>query len=252
MWISGSTASLVAERRAGHREVGPRRDQPGAGRQFLAGRAQPVDQPKRQVAAGAVAADGDSRRRNALLAQEAPRGERILMRGRVGMFGRAAVVDCERAHPRRASGLRHHAPMADDRTGAVSAAVEIQQRARRFAAGDDRPFARHAVAIDRLAFHVGCHRPGRSDFVQTLPPLRPADRPRLRAQQCADGVDLAVSQGRISRGPHHRTPVIDRGGGAPSVSCADRWGKDTPRALPLVGGVASQVKAARMPGSCRS
>jgi hypothetical protein len=32
-----------------------------------------------------------------------------------------------------------------------------------------------------------------------LPPLRPSDRPRLRTQQCADGVDLALSQGVFSR-----------------------------------------------------
>ena len=160
------------------------------------------------------------------------------MRGRVGMLGRAAVVDRERAHPRRASGLRHHAPMADDRAGAVSAAVKIQQHARRFAAGNDRPFAGHAVAIDRLAFDVGCHRPGRPDLVETLPPLRPADRPRLRAQQCADGVDLAVSQGAFSReGANHRTLIVPRKnsgratcGPWPQKSCGQPLGEAWPRA----------------------
>jgi hypothetical protein len=33
-----------------------------------------------------------------------------------------------------------------------------------------------------------------------LPPLRPADRPRLRAQQCTDGVDFTVRQGAFSGG----------------------------------------------------
>ena len=126
------------------------------------------------------------------------------MRGRVGVFGRPTVIDCKRPRTRIAPGFRHQAAVTDNRAGAVSAAMEIQQHARRPAAGNDRPLTGDAIAIDRLAFHIRRHRPGRSDFIEALPPLRPADRPRLRAQQCADGVDLAVRHGAFSR----YTPVI--------------------------------------------
>jgi hypothetical protein len=50
-------------------------------------------------------------------------------------------------------------------------------------------------AIDGPASNVQGHRPGRSDFIEALPPLRPSDRPWLRAWQCADGVDLALCHG---------------------------------------------------------
>ena len=177
MWISGSTASLVSS-------VAPDivRSVQGETSQAQAGSSSPAARnrlisPSVRLPPALSPPTAMVRRRNALLAQEAPRRQRVLMRGRVGMLRRAAVVDRERAHPCRASGLRHHAAMADDRAGAISAAVEIQQHARRFAAGNERPFAGHAVAIDRLAFDIGCHRPGRSDLVEPLraaPPSRPA------------------------------------------------------------------------------
>jgi 6-phosphogluconolactonase len=50
---------LARKRRAGHRQVGPRRDQPGAAGQRLAGRAQALDQRQREIAARRVAANGD-------------------------------------------------------------------------------------------------------------------------------------------------------------------------------------------------
>ena len=59
--------------------------------------ARSVDQREREIAAGAVAADRDvfgampcwRRKRHAV--------ERVLMRGRIGMFGREPVIDRERA-----------------------------------------------------------------------------------------------------------------------------------------------------------
>ena len=83
------------------------------------------------------------------------------------------------AGARRAPGFRHQAAVADNRAGAISAAVEIQQHARCLAARHGRPLAGDTVAIDRLALYVRRHRPDRSDFVEPLPPLQPADGPRL-------------------------------------------------------------------------
>ena len=138
----------------------------------------PSDQPEREIAAGAVAADGDVFCSDALLAQETPRRERVFMGRWVGMFGRAPVIDRERAHACRASGFRHQPAMADNRAGAITAAVKIQQHLRlRSLPGYERPFAGHAVAIDGVTFHIGSHRPGRSDFVEPLraaPTIRPA------------------------------------------------------------------------------
>src|SRR3954466_5649854 len=129
-------------------------DEPGAGGPVLARRAQSVDQRDRQVPAGAVAADRDRAGREALRTQKAPGGERVLMRGREGMLGRKAVADRERAPARRASDLRHHTAVAQDRARAKAASVEEQQHARGVGAGRDRPLPRHAAAIDRLAADV--------------------------------------------------------------------------------------------------
>ena len=88
--------------------------------------------------------------------------------------------------------LRRHPAVARDRAGAIAAAVEEQQNARRVGARRARPFARHAAAIDALAAHVAGDGPYRADLVEPRPPLGPADRPRPFRQHRADGVDLFV------------------------------------------------------------
>lgn len=70
-------------------------------------RAHPLNQRQCQIAAGAVAADGDVVGRNPLTAQEAPRRHSVLMRRGKRMLGRAAVVDRQRPHPRGAARFRH-------------------------------------------------------------------------------------------------------------------------------------------------
>src|SRR5215212_9763853 len=101
------------------------------------------------------------------------------MRGRVGMFGRAPVIDRQRGHPRRAAGFRHHTAMTDDRARAVAAAMEEQQHARSIAARGKRPLAAYAAAIDAFAFHIVRDRPMRPDFIEPFTALRPSDWPRL-------------------------------------------------------------------------
>ena len=191
---------LGRQRRAGHREVGPGRNQPGAGRQILAGGAQPVDQRDREIAARTIATDRDAIGRHALPAQEAPGGQRILMRGRIGVLGREPVTDRQRPHARRAAGFRHHPAVTDNRAGTIAATVEEHQDARGVAAGSQRPFAAHAIAIDVLKLHIVGHRPHRADLIEPLAPLRPPHRPRLRTQQGPDGIDLVLGQGVSSRG----------------------------------------------------
>jgi len=131
---------------AGHGEVGPGRHQPCAGR-MLALFAQCVNQNSGEIAAGTIAADGDLRRQIGLLAQEAPCRHGVFIRGRKRMFGREAVADRERADSRRASGLGHHAAMAENRARAITAAVEEHQHTRCIAAGRDRPFGLNAAEI---------------------------------------------------------------------------------------------------------
>ena len=173
----GSTASLRRKRGAGHRQIGPGRDQPGAGGQRLARRAQAVDQRERQVAAGTVAADRDVRGRNTLPAQEAPGGQRIFMRGRKGMFGRPAVVDRERARPHGAAGLRHHPAVAQDRARAIAAAVKEQQHLRASLPGASDHSPRTPSQSTASHADVAGNRPDRPDLVEPLraaPPIRPA------------------------------------------------------------------------------
>ena len=83
--------------------------------------------------------------------------------------------------------------MAEDGTGAISAAMEEHQNAIGIAAGDDRPLARYAAEIDRGESHVIGYGPDRTDLVETLSPLSPTDGSRLGGQQRADGLDFVLS-----------------------------------------------------------
>jgi len=86
--------------------------------------------------------------------------------------------------------------MAADRAGAIAAAMKEHQDSGGIAAGNDRPFSRHAAELDRLELHVLGHRPGRADLVEPPAALRPSDRPRLGAEQRAHGVDFALTHAR--------------------------------------------------------
>ena len=190
--MSGSTALLLSERRPRHREIGPGRDEPKAGGQFLARALQFPGERKRQSTAGAVAADRNAARRISELEQAPPRGQRVVVSGGERMLGREAIADGERAHLPCPSGFGHHPAVAHDRARAISPAVKEHQHPGRVAAGSDRPFARHAVEIGRLELDVAGDRPDRADFVKALAASLPAHRARLGAKQSANGVDFAL------------------------------------------------------------
>ena len=77
--------------------------------------------------------------------------------------------------------------------------MKVHQHAGGVGAGDDRPFAFDAVEIDRLELDVVGDRPDRSDLLDPASALLPADRPRLGAEESANGVDFALSHGEQSK-----------------------------------------------------
>ena len=189
------------ERRARHREVRPRRDEPEATGQWATRALQLASERERQSATGAVAADGDVAFRNAMPAQPPPHGQSIVIGGGKGMFGREPVTNGEGPRARVATGLGDHAPMAQDRAGAIASTVEEQQRARLVRARDDRPLAGDAIAVDRFERHILGDRPDCADLVQSLATGRPSDGTRPGGQQDADGVDLVGRHDRASPQP---------------------------------------------------
>ena len=86
--------------------------------------------------------------------------------------------------------------MAADRAGAIAAAMKVHQDPRGIAAGNYRPFSRHAAEVDRLELYVLGHRPDRADLVEPPAALRPSERPRLGAEQRAHGIDFTLTHGR--------------------------------------------------------
>ena len=179
--MRGSTALLLAS-------VAPDmvRSTHGDRSQRQPGRSSPArlssrDQGERQICARAVAADGDLFGRVALAAQPPPDGQRVVARGRKRMLGGEAVGGGQRAQAPCPSGLGHQSAVTDDRTGAIAAAMKVDQHARSVGAGDDRPFAFDPVEIDRLELDVVRDRPDRADLLDPASALFPADRPRLGA-----------------------------------------------------------------------
>src|SRR5205807_9654341 len=83
--------------------------------------------------------------------------------------------------------------MAEDRARAIAAAVKKHQDPRWVAARRDRPFSRYAGEFGTGEVHICGDRPDRADLVEALAPLRPPDRPRLRAQERAHGIDFGLS-----------------------------------------------------------
>jgi hypothetical protein len=55
--------------------------------------------------------------------------------------------------------------------------MKEQENARGVAARNARPFAWNAAGVDGDEFDVVGHWPDRTDIVETLAPLSPADRP---------------------------------------------------------------------------
>src|SRR5438067_10991934 len=83
--------------------------------------------------------------------------------------------------------------MAEDRARAIAAAMKKHQNPRWVARRRDRPFSRYAGEVGTRELHVfGC-RPDRADLVEALAPLRPPDRPRLRAEQRPHRNDFVLS-----------------------------------------------------------
>jgi hypothetical protein len=103
-----------------------------------------------------------------------------------------ADADGQRSHTGRSSRLGHHATVAADRSGAITAAVKKHDNVRVIAARDDRPLSWYAAEIDRCERHVAGHRPDGPDLVDALAPLGPPDGARLGAQQSPHGLDFVV------------------------------------------------------------
>ena len=102
------------------------------------------------------------------------------------MLGCKPVADRQSPQSAGTAGLGHHAAVTADGAGAIAAAVKEDQNTGGIASWGDRPLTWQAVHIDWLERDIFSHWPDRSHFVQPLPPLRPALRPRLRGQQGSD------------------------------------------------------------------
>ena len=72
-----------------------------------------------------------------------------------------------------------HPAMAQDRAGAVSAAMEKQQDAGRVGAGSERELAWDAIEIDRLEPDIIGDQPDGPHLVETAAALCPSDWPGL-------------------------------------------------------------------------
>ena len=193
--MSGSTALLLAS-------VAPDmvRSIHGDSSQRQPGRSSParMSSPTKasvRFAARAVAADRNMFGRVTFATQAPPSRQRVVARGRKGMLGGQAVGDGQRAQAPCPSGFAHQSAVAGNRTRAIASAMKIHQHAGIVSARDDRPFTLDPVEIDRLERDIVRDRPDRPDLLDPAPPLFPAHRPRLGAQERANGVDFTLSHG---------------------------------------------------------
>src|SRR5262249_36849720 len=108
-----------------------------------------VDEGGGEATAGTVTADCNVASRNSRLTEKKPCRQRIVECRWEWVLRGQTVSDRQRAHFCSAASLRHHSPVAANRTRAVSTAMEKQQNARLLAACNIRPFAWNAVSIDR-------------------------------------------------------------------------------------------------------
>ena len=186
-------------------EIDPRRQEPETAGQVLARALEFPDQSERQIRARAVAADRNLFGRVAVAAQAPPDGQRVVARGRKRMLGGQAVGGGQGAQAPCPSGLGHQSAVADNRTRAIASAMKVDQHAGGVGARDDRPFALDAVEIDRLELDVVRDRPGRPDLLDPATAFFPADRPRLGAEESANGVDFGLRHPLPPTCPAHST-----------------------------------------------
>jgi hypothetical protein len=128
-------------------------------------------------------------------AKAPPDGERVVARGRKRVLGGEAVRGGQGAQASCAPGLGHQSTVADNRTRTIAAAVEIDEDAGSVRPRRDRPFAIDSIEIDRLEFDIIGDRPDGADLLDPPPAFLPAHRPRLTAQESADGVNFALRHG---------------------------------------------------------
>ena len=145
---------VLRDRRPRGGEVGPRREEKGAGGERIAGVAQDEERRERQPAAGRITADREQRRRHALRVQPAHRSDRIVHRGRERMLRGPPVLERKDARTgHRGEGGRDWA-MRLGGAEQVAASVEIEHDASALAprrmveplAKDRRAGLRHAAA----------------------------------------------------------------------------------------------------------
>ena len=117
-----------------------------------------------------------------MIADKTPSRERVVEGRGEGMLGSQSVAHRERPDSRRPPRLGDHAAMAEDRAGAIAAAMEKHQDGRGVTAWRDRPFAGHSVKIGRGKSDVGGGRPDGANLIEALAPLGPSDGPWLRTQ----------------------------------------------------------------------
>src|SRR5271163_4872254 len=161
-------------------------------RAALRGGAQSVRQRDRQATASTVTADRDVFGRDTLGAQKAPRRQSVIKSRWKRMLRRQSVFDGKRARRRGSSCLGDEAAVADNRPGAIAAAVEIYQHSRGIASGRNRPFPRDTGEVHCGELHVGGGGPDSANLFDALSPRGPTDGPRLGGQQGSNRVDLAL------------------------------------------------------------
>ena len=101
------------------------------------------------------------------------------------MFRREAVADGQRPNARGAARLGHEAPVAEDRSRAIAAAVEKHENTRRVASRRDRPLRAEAVQLDGVQLDVVGNGPDRPDLVRCAAAALPIRRAEvLRSASC--------------------------------------------------------------------
>ena len=142
---------VVGAVRAGatHRQVRPGREADGGGGQLDALVTERDQRRQHQAAAGGVADEGNGVRRVPLVQKGPVRGDRVIDRSRETMLGRPPVVHPDTTRPGGAGHGRHYREVRGRCHPQVPAAVEIDDRADRWAIlGGDRQ-ERHPVGLGR-------------------------------------------------------------------------------------------------------
>src|SRR5438132_14414589 len=117
--MSGSTAALLAMVEPDIGQVRPWRNKPRACGKLLVPVAQPADQSESESGPGAVATDCNVRSSDALISQESPRSQRVIVRRGKRMLRREPIGDRECAHSRRAARFVDQTTVGLTSTGTV-------------------------------------------------------------------------------------------------------------------------------------